>query len=96
MEQAQIVILVTEIKGELATPPGLQDSVLENYIKEGIADIKASVADGIDFEKNLNARSLLKNYVRYAYYGIKDEFYARYHAEYFQLGVEHLHENSDT
>lgn len=95
MTEAQTTLLITEIKGELNTPPNLQDSVLKNYIKEGMADITSSVADFIDFERNLNARSLLKNYVKYAYFGMKDEFYIRYHADYFQLGVD-LHESSIT
>lgn len=90
MNEAQISLLLSEIKGELATPPSYPDSILINYIKEGEQDIQNKVSGPIDFLTDLSARSLLKTYVRYSFYGQRDVFKIRYNDEYLDLQIRYI------
>ena len=90
MNEAQISLLLEEIKGELATPSSYPDSILRNYIKEGMQDIENKVSDLVDFVHDLSARALLKTYVRYSYYGQRDVFKIRYDNEYLDLQIRYI------
>lgn len=90
MNEAQISLLLEEIKGELATPSSYPDSILTNYIKEGMQDIENKVSDLVDFVHDLSARALLKTYVRYSYYGQRDVFKIRYDNEYLDLQIRYI------
>lgn len=91
MDTTQIAALLTEIKDELGTPPGTdQDTKLTNFIKSGEYDIRSKVSSFVDFVNDLNARTLLKNFVRYSYYGQLDEFRTRYMRDYISLQVDYV------
>lgn len=90
MNEAQISSLLSEIKGELATPSSYPDPILITYIKEGAQDIQNKVSGLIDFENDLTARALLKAYVRYSYYGQRDVFKIRYDNEYLELQIRYI------
>lgn len=89
MTEAQYLVLLTETKGELNTPPGFSEVTLTGFIKAAEFDIRSKVASTIDFEVDLKARELLKTYIRYSYYGLRDEFKIRYDSEYHELQVDY-------
>ena len=66
MEDVQIKKLVQEIREEQQISPFFADETIEQYIKEAEYDINDHCGTKIDYEKDLKARSLLKNYVLYA------------------------------
>lgn len=90
MNEAQISLLLSEIKGELATPSSYPDSILINYIKEGEQDIQNKVSGPINFETDFSARALLKAFVRYSFYGQRDVFKVRYDNEYLDLQIRYI------
>jgi len=91
MNTEQIAALLVEIKDELGTPPGTaQDARLTTLIKSAEYDIQSKVSAFVDFISDLNARTLLKNHVRYAYYGQLDEFRTRYARDYISLQVDYV------
>lgn len=77
--------ILLEIRREQAISPAIKDETIIQYIKEGIMDIDDVCGDEIDFNKNLIARSLLKNYVLYANYKRLAEFKELYSGEYIRL-----------
>ena len=66
MNDTQIKRLITEIRREQHISPFEEEEVLLGYIKEAEYDINKSSGAEIDYEKDLRARSLLKNYVLYS------------------------------
>lgn len=85
MIDTSIKSLITEIRGEQHISPFEEDGVLESYIKEAEYDINEATGTEIDYEKDLKARSLLKNYVFYARFGRLAEFKQLYGGEYAYL-----------
>ena len=89
MDNTQIKSLITEIRGEQHISPFEEDKVLEGYIKEAEYDINKSSGAEIDYEKDLKARSLLKNYILYARFKRLAEFKQLYAGEYANLQADY-------
>lgn len=89
MNDTQIQNLITEIRGEQHISPFEEDKVLEGYIKEAEYDINKSSGAEIDYEKDLKARSLLKNYVLYSRFKRLAEFKQLYVGEYANLQADY-------
>lgn len=89
MNNTQIKSLITEIRGEQHISPFEEDKVLEGYIKEAEYDINNHTGAEIDYEKDLKARSLLKNYVLYSRFKRLAEFKQLYVGEYANLQADY-------
>lgn len=89
MNDTQIKSLIAEIRGEQHISPFEEDKVLEGYIKEAEYDINKSSGTEIDYEKDLKARSLLKNYVLYSRFKRLAEFKQLYAGEYANLQADY-------
>ena len=89
MEAEQIEKILKEIKGEYYISPFYQEETVKGYIKEAEQSIKNNVSDFVDFDTDLQARSLLKNYVKYALENLKDEFEIRYAKDYTELQINY-------
>ena len=66
MNTTQIEKILKEIKSEQHLSPFKEDKEIISYIKEGEFDINYIVGKEINYDEDLQARSLLKNYVLYA------------------------------
>ena len=89
MNDTQIESLITEIRREQHISPYEEDEVLQGYIKEAEYDINKNSGSEIDYEKDLQARSLLKNYVLYCRFSRLAEFKQLYVGEYANLQAEY-------
>ena len=87
-ENTEFQELLEEIKKEQHISPFEEDSVIIGYIKEAQYDIN-ECGPGIDYDKDLKARSLLKNYVFYAREKKLAEFKQLYAGEYAVLQAEY-------
>lgn len=67
MSEESMKNLIGEIRRDFQIPPYFKDEGLENYIKEGEAQLLPLVPTA-EIETDLRYRMLLKNYVNYAYY----------------------------
>ena len=88
MTDVKIEELCQEIRNEQHISPFESDDVIIGYIKEAEYDIN-KCGSGIDYDKNLDARSLLKNYVFYAREKRLAEFKQVYAGEYATLQAEY-------
>ena len=77
--------LLEEIKLEQQISPFLDEQIILNFIQSGIFDIEEVVGFQIDFNKDLKARTLLKNYVLYANHKRLSEFKTLYGGDYIEL-----------
>jgi hypothetical protein len=93
MNDAQLNKVLEEIKAEQQISPFFNDDTLTNYIKEAEYDINNAVGKIVDYEEDLEARSLLKNYVLYANHKRLAEFKELYRGEYAELQIKY---NRDT
>lgn len=82
MNTTQIEKLLKEIKSEQHLSPFKEDEEIISYIKEGEFDINYIVGKEINYDEDLQARSLLKNYVLYADNKRLAEFKELYGGEY--------------
>lgn len=89
MNDTQIATLIKEIRGEQHISPLEEDEVLISCIKEGEYDINDNSGAKIDYEKDLRARSLLKNYVLYSRFKRLAEFKQLYAGDYVKLQAEY-------
>ena len=89
MDDTQIKRLITEIRKEQHISPYEEEEVLRGYIKEAEYDINKSSGAEIDYEEDLKARSLLKNYVLYSRFKRLAEFKQLYAGEYANLQAEY-------
>lgn len=89
MENTQIEKLLKEIKDEQHITPFEKDSIIIGYIKEAEFDIDKNIGAKIDYEIDLKARSLLKNYVLYTREKRLAEFKQLYGGEYATLQAEY-------
>ena len=80
--------LLQEIKNEQHISPFEEDSAIIGYIKEAMYDIN-KCGPGIDYDTDLDARSLLKNRVLYAREKRLAEFKQLYAGEYAKLQAEY-------
>jgi hypothetical protein len=94
MTEGQMLEILEEIVDEQQISPFFKDEVLLTYIKEGEYDINNSSGELIDYDKDLEARSLLKNYVLYANHKRIAEFKELYGGEYAKLQIKY-HRDTD-
>jgi hypothetical protein len=85
MDDAKIEVFLNEIREEQHISPFREDEEFIGYIKDGIYDINMYCGNKIDYDKDLKARRLLKNYVLYADYKRLAEFKQIYIGEYDEL-----------
>ena len=83
--------IIYEIRKEFQIPPFFNDEQLINYVKEGKARLDA-LNPGRDPDTDLTFRSLLKNYVYYAYQHRIDDWERNYQSLIlsWQMGSEAL------
>lgn len=83
--------LIDEIRNEFQIPPFFEDKYLSNYVNEGKARLD-TLNPGRDLETDLVFRSLLKNYVYYAYHHRIDDWERNYQSLIlsWQMGSEVL------
>lgn len=89
MNNEQIQKLLQEIKREQHPSPFKEDEEFIGYIKEGEYDINDFCGAKINYDEDLDARSLLKNYVLYADYKRLAEFKELYRADYAKLQAKY-------
>lgn len=89
MTDTQIEKLLQEIKDEQHITPFEKEETIIGYIKEAEFDINKDVGIAINYETDLKARSLLKNYVFYTREKRLAEFKILYGAEYARLQAEY-------
>ena len=91
MNDAILTAIATEIKAEMQLAPSTSDEVLKQYTKEGEAFLNSRLSGlEIDFNADLVARALLKNYVRYAYYGMVSDFKEKYNGDIYDTISEYI------
>ncbi len=89
MTDEKIKAILEEIINEQQISPFIKKDGLINYIKEGIYDINHNSGVEIDYDNDLKARSLLKNYVLYANHKRLAEFKELYYSEYAALQAKY-------
>lgn len=85
--------ILEEIKIEQKISPLRNINELKNILNQGIYDIEYYVGKYIDFDKDLQARDLLKNYVLFSDHNLKSKFKEEYQNEYINLQIKY---NSNT
>ena len=86
--------IVKEVRKEQSISPKLPDDNFINYVKEGMYNINDSVGCMINYDEDLEARALLKNYVLYANHKRTAEFKELYMTDYVKLQVKYNVETS--
>lgn len=81
--------LIEEIRNEQSISPRQKDTVFKQYLCEGIYSINKAVGFEINYDEDLEARSLLKNYVLYANYKRLAEFKELYEKDYVSLQIKY-------
>ena len=89
MDDTQIKKLLQEIKGEQHISPFEDDNVIIGYIKEAEYVINNNSGENIKYEIDLEARSLLKNYVFYARHKRLAEFNQLYGDKFAYLQAKY-------
>lgn len=93
MEDKLVNTLIEELRGEYQIPPYYTDKSLTNNIKEGNDELLRFVCE-IDYDKDLTARSLLKNYVYYAFFNKTYEFFENYSKDLLSWQMSKLNGNT--
>ena len=81
--------ILQEVRDEQRIHPLFRDESLLNYIESGMQDINSVVGTHVDYEVDLQARMLLKNYVMYANNSRLAEFKEVYASEYTLLQINY-------
>lgn len=89
MDIGLIMSLIKEIRLEQHISPFRENEEFVGYVKEGMYDINDKCGAKIDYDKDLKARSLLKNYVLYADFKRLAEFKELYGGEYAELQADY-------
>ena len=89
MNDTQIDKLLQEIREEQHISKSEKNETLKVYIKEAEFDINQAAGTEIEYEDDLQARSLLKNYVVYARFKKLAEFKQLYGGEYAKLQAKY-------
>lgn len=89
MNETQIQEMVEEVREEQHISPNEKDEVISEMIKEAEFDINDKAGAKIKYDKDLIARSLLKNYVMYARFGRLAEFKQVYVGDYADLQAKY-------
>ena len=89
MEESVLQQLIHEVRQEFQIPPYFKDEGLKNYALEGAARL-LGLNPGRDVETDLVYRSLLKNYIYYAFHHQINEWRQNYAALIleWQMGTE--------
>lgn len=89
MNDTQIEKLIQEIRLEQHITPNEDDEVVEKIIREAEFDINSKSGAQINYDKDLTARSLIKNYVMYCRFGRLAEFKQLYIGDYADLQAKY-------
>lgn len=89
MTKENLEKLIKEIRVEQQIHPLFPNEAIQNYIYEGMHDINQVAGTQIDYDDDLSARSLLKNYVLYAHHKRLAEFREVYLSEYTKLQIKY-------
>lgn len=87
MEETTITAIVKEIRYE--QHPIESDEALKGYIKDAEYDINNYAGTKIDYDKDLDARKLLKNHVLYDRFKRLAEFKSMYIGDYSDLQAKY-------
>lgn len=87
--ESSIQGLLEEIKIEQKISPLRDIKELEKYLKQGIYDIEYYVGKMVNFDEDLQARDLLKNYVLFSDHNLKSAFRKDYEDEYISLQIKY-------
>ena len=87
MDDKTITAIIKEIRYE--QHPVENDEALKGYIKDAVYDINYYAGTKIDYDKDLDARKLLKNYVLYDRFKRLAEFKSMYIGEYSDLQAKY-------
>ena len=79
---------IDEFREDYQIPPYVSDETLIRFAKEGEAALGRLVLT-VDFSTDLTARSLLKNYMYYAFNLVTNEFWENYSRDILQWQWEH-------
>lgn len=91
MEEATRNQIVLEAREEIGVSPSVPSTLIEQYVKEGEAKLNNLVKDKpFNFDTDLVTRALLKNYVRYAYFGLLAEFNVLYRGDLYDAQIRNL------
>ena len=90
MQNLNLEKLKKEIRQEQRLSPLFPDESIANFIREGMQDINNVVGIEVDYDTDLEARSLLKYYVLYANHMRLAEFREVYAGEYVKLQIKYL------
>lgn len=77
MDDSLIDSLIKELRDEYQIPPFYSNKSLTSNLKEGAHELSRFVEEP-DFQEDMTARSLLKNYVYYAFFKKTHEFFNNY------------------
>lgn len=96
MDEALIIDLTDEVIEDYQIPPYIRETTVQRAVKESAARI-GSLAENVNFEKELTARELLKARVYYSLNHILDEFEKNYGPDIraWQLGREVSEDEKD-
>lgn len=89
MNEKSLDLIVKEIRGEQHISPLIQDETIKGFVLDGEYDINESSGAIIDYDKDLVARRLLKNYVMYANNKRLAEFKQLYYSDYAKLQAKY-------
>lgn len=89
MNDKILKIVVQEIRNEQQISPFIKDETLIQYVKDGEYDINENSGAQIDYNEDLFARRLLKNYVLYANHKRLAEFKQLYYSDYAKLQAKY-------
>lgn len=89
MNDTQIQEILKEVRGEQHISPLEKDEIIIGYIKEAEFDINDKSGEKINYEVDLKARGLLKNYVLYSRYKKLAEFKELYGGDYIELQTKY-------
>lgn len=95
MEADVLEQLTEEVRREFKIPPYFKNEGLYQYLREGEAALLNLTCGEIDFNEDLLARSLLKNYTCYAYFKMLHEFWENYNSDILRWQFSRLEERQD-
>lgn len=86
--------VIEEVRTDYSVAPYVSDDTLMRYAAEGGAALSRLVIYA-DFDNDLVARSLLKNYIYYALNLVTNEFWENYRADILQWQWAHSEDGDD-
>lgn len=89
MNEKSLTSIVKSIRDEQHISPFIKDEIIKDFVLNGIYDINESSGAEIDYDEDLVARRLLKNYVMYAKNKRLAEFKQLYYSEYALLQAKY-------